>query len=395
MRSVELFAGAGGLAMGMSRAGFRHAAVVEWNHDACETFRHNQRLHAHDVDEWPLFEGDARAFDYRGVGGDVMVVSGGPPCQPFSMGGKALGHMDERDMFPEAVRAVRELRPKAFIFENVKGLMRESFASYFEFIQLQLTHPEVTRKLRETWEEHLARLERHHTAKRVRSAYNVVFRLLNSADYGVPQKRERVFIVGFRSDLDAQWSFPETTHTEAALLRDQWVTGEYWERHKVAKRNRPTLPQRHEARIARLRKQPVFEATPWATVRDAISDLPDPESNSRTSVSNHVFNPGARSYSGHTGSPLDVPAKTLKAGDHGVPGGENMLTRPDGSVRYFTVREAARLQTFPDDFIFQGSWSENMRQLGNAVPVRLGETVAISVANTLMAMKTKDACRVA
>ena len=395
MRSVELFAGAGGLAMGMSRAGFRHAAVVEWDHDACETFRYNQKLHSHDVDEWPLFEGDARAFDYRSVAGEVMVVSGGPPCQPFSMGGKAQGHMDERDMFPEAVRAVRELRPKAFIFENVKGLMRESFTSYFEFIQLQLTHPEVTRKLRETWEEHLARLERHHTSKQVRSAYNVVFRLLNAADYGVPQKRERVFIVGFRSDLGAQWSFPETTHTEAALLRDQWVTGEYWERHKVAKRNRPTLPQRYEARIERLRKQPLFWTTPWTTVRDAISDLPDPENNSTNTVPNHVFNPGARSYPGHTGSPLDVPAKTLKAGDHGVPGGENMLTRPDGSVRYFTVREAARLQTFPDEFIFQGSWSENMRQLGNAVPVRLGETVATSVANTLMTIKAKDPCPVA
>ena len=131
MRSVELFAGAGGLAMGMSRAGFRHSAVVEWDHDSCETFRHNQRLHAQDVGEWPLFEGDARAFDYSTVSGEVMVVSGGPPCQPFSMGGKARGHMDERDMFPQAVRAVRELRPKAFIFENVKGLLRESFSSYF------------------------------------------------------------------------------------------------------------------------------------------------------------------------------------------------------------------------------------------------------------------------
>lgn len=395
MRSVELFAGAGGLAMGMSRAGFRHAAVVEWNHDACETFRHNQGLHAHNVDEWPLFEGDARAFDYHGIGGDVMVVSGGPPCQPFSMGGKARGHMDERDMFPEAVRAVRELRPKAFIFENVKGLMRESFSSYFEFIQLQLTHPDVTRKPQETWEEHLARLERHHTSKQVRPTYNVVFRLLNAADYGVPQKRERVFMVGFRSDLDAQWNFPETTHTEAALLRDQWVTGEYWERHKVAKLNRPTLPQRYEARIERIRTISLFGATPWATVRDAICDLPDPEKKSRNTVRNHVFNPGARSYPGHTGSPLDIPAKTLKAGDHGVPGGENMLTRPDGSVRYFTVREAARLQTFPDDFIFPGSWSENMRQLGNAVPVRLGETVATSVANTLMALEARDAHRVA
>jgi DNA (cytosine-5)-methyltransferase 1 len=126
---------------------------------------------------------------------------------------------------------------------------------------------------------------------------------------------------------------------------------------------------------------------PWLTVRDAISDLPDPERFPTNKIPNHRFNPGARSYPGHTGSPLDEPAKTLKAGDHGVPGGENMLTRPDGSLRYFTVREAARLQTFPDDYVFRGAWTEAMRQLGNAVPVRLAKVVASSVARTLLAIE--------
>ena len=101
------------------------------------------------------------------------------------------------------------------------------------------------------------------------------------------------------------------------------------------------------------------------------------------SVSNHRQQPGARSYPGHTGSPLDEPAKTLKAGVHGVPGGENMLRAPNGEVRYFTVRESARLQTFPDDYVFHGSWSETMRQLGNAVPVRLAEMVGKDVARRL------------
>lgn len=385
MRSVELFAGAGGLAMGMARAGFNHAAVVEWDSDACETFRFNQRNHAHDVEQWPLFEGDAREFDYSIISGDVMVVSGGPPCQPFSLGGKHRGHMDERDMFPQAVRAVRELRPKAFIFENVKGLLRQTFASYFEYIHLQLSHPDLTRKKGETWQRHRARLERHHTSNQDAASYNVVYRLLNAADYGVPQRRERVFLVGFRSDLGVEWSFPEATHCEDALLRDQWVTGEYWERHRVGSRQRPALPPKLAPRIARLRDEEMFSGAAWGTVRDAIADLPDPEKTPRKGIANHVFNPGARSYPGHTGSPLDEPAKTLKAGDHGVPGGENMLLRPDGSVRYFTVREAARLQTFPDDYIFRGSWTETMRQLGNAVPVRLAETVAGSVAATLRA----------
>ncbi|MGA3304360.1 MAG: DNA cytosine methyltransferase, partial [Methylovirgula sp.] len=97
----------------------------------------------------------------------------------------------------------------------------------------------------------------------------------------------------------------------------------------------------------------------------------------------HRFQDGARSYPGHTGSPLDEPAKALKAGVHGVPGGENMLRKPDGSVRYFTVRESARLQTFPDGYEFMGSWSETMRQLGNAVPVELARLVGEDVARYL------------
>lgn len=389
MRSVELFAGAGGLAIGMGNAGFKHVAVVEWDHDACETLRVNQRHGVSAVDHWPIFEGDARAFDY-GKLPEVDLVSGGPPCQPFSLGGKHGGHQDGRDMFPEAVRAVRELRPKAFIFENVKGLLRRSFSTYLQYVLLQLTYPELTRKAKEDWRGHLTRLERHQTSgsqsKTNGLSYNLVFELVNAADYGVPQKRERFIIVGFRSDLGVQWSFPHPTHTQDGLLIDQWVSGEYWERHKVAKRFRPILAPRYQAKVDRLREISI-ELTktckPWMTVRDAIHDLPDPERNPRNKVLNHRFNPGARVYPGHTGSPLDEPAKTLKAGDHGVPGGENMLARPDGTVRYFTVREAARLQTFPDNYEFFGAWSETMRQLGNAVPVKLGETIASSVAVAL------------
>ena len=129
----------------------------------------------------------------------------------------------------------------------------------------------------------------------------------------------------------------------------------------------------------------MYKRQAWQTVRNAIIDLPDPElfPSKRTQFQDHRLQPGARSYPGHTGSPLDEPAKTLKAGVHGVPGGENMLRRPDGSVRYFTIRESARLQTFPDKMVFHGSWSETMRQLGNAVPVKLGRVVAESVRDKL------------
>jgi DNA (cytosine-5)-methyltransferase 1 len=141
--------------------------------------------------------------------------------------------------------------------------------------------------------------------------------------------------------------------------------------------------------VERLRQASAFERPQkaWRTVREALLDLPDPEKlmpSGRTFHLNHSHQPGARPYPGHTGSPLDLPAKTLKAGDHGVPGGENMMVNDDGSYRYFTVRESARLQTFPDGYKFHGAWGETMRQLGNAVPVELARQVMSSVAVQLV-----------
>jgi DNA (cytosine-5)-methyltransferase 1 len=123
----------------------------------------------------------------------------------------------------------------------------------------------------------------------------------------------------------------------------------------------------------------------WRTVRDAISGLSLPARGKNSDLPNHLFVPGARSYPGHTGSELDLPAKTLKAGVHGVPGGENMLRYVNGKVRYFSVREQARLQTFPDDFEIHGTWTSTTRQLGNAVPVELARVVATSLSTLLSA----------
>ncbi|AFT69531.1 DNA-cytosine methyltransferase [Alloalcanivorax dieselolei B5] len=385
MRSVELFAGAGGLAIGMGNAGFQHAAVIEWDHYACETFRENQRHHAHAVEGWPVHEVDARTFDFSSLTSDIAVVSGGPPCQPFSMGGKHQAHRDQRDMFPEAVRAVRELMPKAFIFENVKGLMREAFIPYFSYIHLQLQYPQISRKKGEKWIQHRSRLEKHHSSNKNAPTYNVLFNVLNAADFGIPQKRERVFFVGIRSDIGAEWSFPKKTHSEAALLISKWIDGSYWDEHQLDRRRMHKIPNRHARQVQLLSgNADSLELERWRTTRDALLDLPDPEVHPNNGIANHVFTPGARTYVGHTGSALDEPAKTLKAGHHGVPGGENMFVKDDGSIRYFTVREAARLQTFPDEYEFHGSWSQTMRQLGNAVPVRLAEVVAKSVVNSLM-----------
>lgn len=383
MNCVELFTGAGGLALGVSRAGFKHAAVVERDSDSCNTLSLNQRRGVPEFADWPIHERDVREFDFKSIRQKIHLVAGGPPCQPFSLGGKHRGYRDERNLFPEAVRAVRDLHPEAFLFENVKGLLRESFAKYFSYILLQLKHPLIKSRGGEAWEDHLARLEKHETGGHYDDFhYNVIFSLLNAADYGVPQRRERVFIVGIRADLGIEWSFPEKTHSQEGLLWSQGVSNEYWERHGLARRI--DFLTEKSGRIELLKKARGKPAEkPWLTVRDGISDLPDPESMQKSRLANHELNPGARVYPGHTGSDYDEPAKVLKAGDHGVPGGENMLAKPDGSVRYFTVRESARLQTFPDRMVFPASWTESMRQIGNAVPVTLSETIATHLAEAL------------
>lgn len=383
MRSIELFAGAGGLGMGLCQSGFLPQAVVEWDRWCCDTIRQNRRAKVAPVSNWPEpVEGDVRQIDFRPFEGKVTLVSGGPPCQPFSLGGKHRAESDHRDMWAEAVRVVRETRPPAFVFENVKGLTRSSFATYLAYIVHQLTYPDLVRKEGEEWSAHLTRLETQHTAGRTGGLkYNVVYRVLNAADFGVPQRRERVVFVGFRDDLGIEWSFPKATHSFDALLWEQFKSREYGERHAVLAAD--LRDERTRARAQRLGERP--EAKAWRTVRDVLSGLPDPEHDSigAKRFNNHRFQPGARSYPGHTGSPLDLPAKTLKAGVHGVPGGENMLLRPDGSVRYFTVRESARLQTFADEYRLNGSWTESMRQLGNAVPIELARVIGDGVASRL------------
>lgn len=368
LNSLELFSGAGGLAKGIEIAGANHLAFVEWNTDACKTLRIN---YSADL----IYEADVRNLDFNQFKG-VDLIAGGPPCQPFSMGGKHRGFDDDRDMFPYAVSAIKQLTPKAFIFENVKGLLRKSFTAYFNYIILQLTYPEVTNKTNK-WKEHLTELEKVHSKGNYTGLrYNVVYKLLNAANYGVPQKRERVIIVGTRNDLNVSWYFPDETHSEDALLWTKYVTNQYWERHDI-KRAESDISIMNFEKKRLINKYGFFSPNlkPWQTVRDAIMDLPNPQL-IKEYHPEHYFRGGAKSYVGHTGSDIDQPSKALKAGDHGVPGGENMIRFNDGSVRYFTILEAKRIQTFPDDYPILGSWTEAMRQLGNAVPVHLGMTIA-------------------
>lgn len=333
LTAVELFAGAGGLLLGTSLAGFRHLAAAEWEHNCCNTLRLNQDKGYPLIDnDMRVIEGDVREVDWSFLSEDIDLLAGGPPCQPFSLGGLARAETDKRDMFPAYTAVLAELRPRAFICENVKGLTRESFHQYYEYILLRLQHPSLAEREDETWEQHAVRLSRVHTsADHEGLRYEVVPTVVDAADFGVPQHRHRVIIVGFRSDVEASWAFPQRTHGQG--LSD------------------------------------------WITLGEAVDNLP--------SLNNEMHEGKARAYPGHTGSVFDKPSKAIKAGVHGVPGGENMIRFDDDSLRYMTVREAARIQTFPDGYEFSGAWSEGMRQIGNAVPVELARVVASSVACAL------------
>jgi DNA (cytosine-5)-methyltransferase 1 len=195
---------------------------------------------------------------------------------------------------------------------------------------------------------------------------------VNAADYGVPQSRKRVIIVAFRRDLGIVWQPPASTHSEAALLHSQH-SGAYWEEHDL-----PLQPS--------VTSLPLYDGKRrWQTLRDATSDLPEPGEDKVEDPEwpLHIRWPGARSYQGHTPNDLDRPAKTVKAGVHGVAGGELVVRLDDHSIRYMTVREVARVMTFPDSWKLTGPRGEQMRQLGNAVPPRLGEVFASSIGRAL------------
>ncbi len=380
LRSVELFTGAGGLALGIARAGFTHDLLVEIDKYALATLRQN-RAQVSELRDWPAVgPDDVSAVDYAPFEGKVDLLAAGTPCQPFSLGGKHQGDLDDRNMFPQVFRAARELRPRAILVENVRGLMRHAVKPYFDYILRQLELPEREPVDGEDWRAHDATLVEAIEAgvdPAGELSYEVDCEILNAADFGVPQRRQRIFIVAFRKDLGITPRRSLPTHSRDALLHAQYVDGTYWQEHGLSSQPVPEALTNRVDRLARC--DPPSEAR-WRTVRDALAGLPEPlDLQEHGTFHNHAGNPGARSYVGHTGSPLDEPAKTLKAGVHGVPGGENMLRRPDGTVRYFTPREAARLQTFPDAYRFSGPWSEVMRQLGNAVPVEMARHLSDSI----------------
>lgn len=381
LTSVELFAGGGGMALGTRNADFEHLALVEWYKPAATILRHNADLHPNLWNTDDVHEKDVRIWlnqtDLKE--GQVDLVAGGPPCQPFSLAGVHAGDDDDRNMFPAALDVVRRLRPKFVIFENVPGLTRPSFSPYFSYIRHQLEKPTVTPNEDELWAEHDDRIKK----SRPRSLrYRVTQHLIDAADFGLPQNRRRVFLIGIRMDLPNADTWPEQIDGEFsrdALLYDQWVTGDYWASHGMAM---PVLPDGMEERKRELKERGRPEKARWQTIRDAVVGLPEPvDGFDADGFTNHRGIPGARAYPKHSGSPFDWPAKTIKAGVHGVSGGEAMIRFDDNSLRYLTVRESARIQGFPDDYEFPVARSRSMGAIGNAVAVPIAELLARRLRN--------------
>ena len=379
LQSVEIFAGGGGMALGMRGAGFQHDALVEWWAPAARVLRHNAELRPELWKPDQVLEQDVRnVIDALGEPGTIHLVAGGPPCQPFSLAGAHAGDTDERNMFPAALDVIRRLQPELVVFENVPGLTRPSFAPYLDYVKDQLRRPDARSRHNEFWDEHHARIR----SSSGDETYRVYQDEIDAADIGVPQCRRRIFLVAIRADVPGADTWPgvERTHSRDTLLEQQWITGEYWERHGMAMP--PKIPVRLRGQVSRVRKTGgPPDRNPWLTLRDALAAIPEPFGivEQGTGWPNHIAVPGARAYAKHNGSPLDLPSKAIKAGVHGVAGGEAMLRELDGTVRYLTVREAAIVQGFPRDYEFPGYRSRVMGVIGNAVAVNVAMTLGNSL----------------
>lgn len=362
---INLCAGAGGLALGLAQAGFAPSEFYDKDRGSCETLRHNL-CESPNVLSGNVSEGDLSEIEWIPSRHRVRLLAAGAPCQPFSRGGAHRGHEDERNLFPTILKAVRLLRPRAVLIENVRGLNRETHYPYLQYIINQLRYLDLEPKQDETWNDHALRLLQHSGDRSARPTYRVAWSVFNAADFGVAQFRHRLFIVATEVDFP-EYKFPAPTHSKKKLQFEQ-ATGIYWERQGLP------APDRDAGSLPELAEEEAL--SPWVTVREAIGDLPQPAPEENDDCNNHWTIPGAQAYPGHTGSPLDQPSKTLKAGVHGVPGGENMMVLDDGSVQYYTLREMARIQSFPDAHYFVGSRSNVIRQIGNAVPCALALRVA-------------------
>jgi DNA (cytosine-5)-methyltransferase 1 len=326
LSSLDLFTGAGGLSLGLHDAGFRPDLAVELKADACETFRGV-------LPKVPLEPKPIGEFDFRRFEG-IDLIAGGPPCQPFSSGGKGLAADDHRDMIPEFIRAVGQARPRAFLMENVPALFGTTHADYLARVVQQLSA----------------------------LGYDLTMGVLNAAEYGVPQKRRRGFLVGLRG---GHFRFPKPTHgprgtqpfvpAGAVIARDA-IRGEANE-SKVFYAKTPDLrPSPYDGQLFNGGGRPIDLSAPCHTI--------------------------LASAGGNKTHFVDTLDRVADYHTHLMRGGKPRVGALEGGRR-LTPEESALVQTFPPDMVFKGSRSSRYMQIGNAVPPVLARVLGEALRDAL------------
>lgn len=320
---IELFAGAGGLALGLEEAGIKGLEFVEFDHDACNTLRTNRP-------KWNIIEDDIHNVDFTRYSGKIDIVTGGFPCQAFSYAGKKLGFEDTRGtLFHEFARCVKEVNPKMFLAENVKGLLSHDKGRTFSTII------NVFEGL----------------------GYTLQYKVLNACFYGVGQKRERVVIIGIRNDLTDKIKF------------NYPVPDKEWTTLRTALKDCPES----EGESYSENKKKVMELVPaggcWV---DLPSDI------AKAYMKKSYYSGGGRRGMARRIA-WDEPCLTLTTSPSQK---QTERCHPD-ETRPFTVREYARIQSFPDTWEFAGKMSNKYKQIGNAVPVEMARRIGVQIVKTL------------
>lgn len=322
---LELFAGAGGLAIGLEKAGIKCVALNEIDKWACQTLRKNRP-------QWNVLEGDIKDIDFSAYHNKADIVTGGFPCQAFSYAGKKLGLNDARGtLFYEFARVVKEVNPLICIGENVRGLLSHENGKTLEGMISILDE----------------------------IGYRVVpIQVLKAINYNVPQKRERLILVGIRKDISAKYEYPKP-NPRIYNLKDALKKGDLFD---------CDVPYSDGVKYPKSKKE-ILELVPqkgyW---RDLPIDL-----QKKYMGGSFYLGGGKTGMARRIG--WDEPCLTLTCSPAQK---QTERCHPD-ETRPFTVREYARIQTFPDDWEFQGSMAQQYKQIGNAVPVNLAKEVGYSV----------------
>lgn len=329
--AIELFAGGGGLALGLHMAGFRHVLLNEFDKDACATLRKN-------MPDWNVIHGDIHDIDFSPYRGKIDFISGGFPCQAFSYAGKRLGFEETRGtLFFEMARAIKEVQPKVFMAENVKGLLEHDNGRTIETIKSVITE----------------------------LGYTLIEpRVLRAILYNVPQKRERLILIAIRNDIApfVTFKWPDICG-ELRTLRDAFFSGELYD-CDVPESEGQKYPATKE-RVMRL----VPEGGDW---RDLPADI------AKEYMKGSYLLGGGKTGMARRLS-MDEASLTLTC----APAQKQTERCHPYETRPLTVREYARIQTFPDTWEFHGSLSSKYKQIGNAVPVNLAWAIGRSIIRLL------------